>query len=96
MCFQATSSLAVMNVLITLFTIIGFLIAVASVATASRLIWAFARDNALLGSIFIRKIDSKQKIPINAVAYNIICIAALGCLYVISSTGKFVATVRKK
>ena len=92
---QATRSPAVTNTFIVLFTAVGLLTAIGSIATASRLTWAFARDDCLLGSTFIKKISSTLKIAVNALAYNAICILALGCLYVASSTGKRLAALMK-
>ena len=93
--FEATRSLAVTNTFIVLFTVVGLLTVIGSVATASRLTWAFGRDDGLLGSTFIKKISSKQKIPVNALAYNTIWITALGCLYMASTSGKRLAVLRK-
>ena len=87
MWYQATHSSAITIWFITLFTFIGLFVAVGSVATASRLTWAFARDNALIGSNFVRKIDQRQKIPVNALFYNAVWIAILGGLYMGSITG---------
>ena len=95
MWFQATRSPAVTNIFIVQYTAVGLLTVIGSVATASRLTWAFARDDGLLGSTFIKKISSKQKIPVNALAYNTVWITALGCLYIASNTGKPLAALMK-
>ena len=70
-----------------LFIAMGPLIVIDSVSTASRLVWSFARDDALLGSGFVKRIDPRQKIPVNALMYNAVWIAVLGCLYLASITG---------
>ena len=95
MWFQATRSPAAVNTFIVLFTAVGLLTVIGSAATASRLTWAFARDDGLFGSTFIKKISSKQKIPVNALAYNAVWITALGCLYMASNTGKRLAALMK-
>ena len=59
-----------------LFTGVGLLTVIGGVSTASRLTWSFARDDALIWSTFVKKIDPKQQIPVNALAYNAVWIAA--------------------
>jgi len=70
-----------------LFTGVGLLTVVGSVSTASRLTWSFARDDALLWSKFVKKIDAKQQVSVNAMIYNAVWIAVLGAVYVASTTG---------
>ncbi|KAK1709559.1 amino acid permease-domain-containing protein [Colletotrichum lupini] len=56
------------------------------VITASRLTWAFARDNAIVFSPFLCKIHPKMGVPVNALLVNWALIFALGCLFLASST----------
>ena len=71
-----------------LFTGVGVLTAIGSVSTASRLTFSFARDHALQGSGFLKRINDREGIPVNALVYNAGWIAALGGLYLASTTGR--------
>ena len=71
-----------------LFTGVGVLTGIGSVASASRLTFSFARDNALWGAQFLKQIDKSQGVPINALIYNAAWIALLGLLYLASTTGQ--------
>lgn len=53
---------------------------------SSRLTWAFARDNALIGSRFLGKIDPTLKVPVWALVANAFVIFIIGCIYLGSST----------
>lgn len=52
----------------------------------SRLTWSFARDNALLGSKYLSKVDSNLKVPVWALIANAAVIFIIGCIYLGSST----------
>lgn len=52
-----------------------------SILTAlSRQVWAFARDDGLPFSSFIKVVDKKLKVPIRSVLFSSACALALGCL----------------
>lgn len=53
--------------------------------TASRLTWSFARDNALLGSKFIKRIHPTLQVPVWALAANSVVVAIIGFVYLASS-----------
>ncbi len=56
------------------------------VEVSARLTWSFARDNALVGSKYIGKVDEKQKVPTWALLANAFVILIIGCFYLGSST----------
>ena len=58
--------------------VIGFLASFLALQTsASRVIWAYARDNALPGSSWLVKLSSGQKQPVNAILVTTVVGAAL-------------------
>lgn len=60
----------------------------ASILTAiSRQIWAFARDNGLPFSFWIKKVNTKLSVPINAVWFGGILAIIMGLLCLIGPTG---------
>jgi choline transport protein len=54
--------------------------------TASRLTWSFARDNALIGSRFVRRVHPELGIPVWALLVNNAVVFIIGCIYLGSST----------
>jgi choline transport protein len=54
--------------------------------TASRLTWAFARDNALFGSRFLSSLHPTLDVPVWALVLNSAVIFIIGCIYLGSST----------
>lgn len=58
----------------------------ACMETASRLTWAFARDNALLSSRFLGSVHPRFKVPVWALVANSTVIAIIGFIYLGSST----------
>ncbi|KAK8019102.1 amino acid permease [Apiospora arundinis] len=59
---------------------------VSSQLSTSRVLWAFARDDAVPFSRFIAKVSPRFGVPLNAQLAVAACVAALGCLYLGSST----------
>jgi choline transport protein len=55
------------------------------VATA-RLLWAFARDNALPYSSTLKKVNPKSGVPVQASLLVGVCLALLGCIYIGNTT----------
>lgn len=83
---QATSSQALAT-LFLLILCIGNCFAVAGAQqTASRLTWAFARDDALLLSAKLRQVSPRWDVPVAALWGNAACVFALGFVYLASST----------
>jgi amino acid transporter len=54
----------------------------------SRMTWSFANDQALLFSDFLKVVSPKLKVPLRALLFNAGLVFLIGCLYLISSTGK--------
>lgn len=84
--YQATSSKAVA----TFFTLVGLVISLfaimGAIQTASRLTWSFARDNALVLSRYISRVDSRWEVPVWALLANSGCVFLLGCVNLGSTT----------
>lgn len=53
---------------------------------AGRLTWAFARDNALMGSKYFGHVDKKLQVPVWALLGNAFVILVIGCVYLGSTT----------
>lgn len=60
--------------------------------TASRLTWSFARDNAMVGSRWLKRINSSQEVPIFALLFNFVIMFVIGCIY-LGSTSAFNAFI---
>ena len=57
--------------------------------TTSRLIWSFARDNGFLFSRFIGEVNPKLDVPVWAILLNGFVVLVAGCIYLASTTGKY-------
>lgn len=84
--YQATRSQAAATVFIFVLLSIAFFSLNAVVESSSRLTWAFARDNALLGSKLIGQVHPFLQVPIWALLANATVIFIIGCIYLGSST----------
>ncbi len=91
---QATRSRAATTVFMVLMTSVAFLTLIGSVLAASRITWSFARDEALVFSGFVKKINHKQDVPIFALCFNAFWISAIGCIYLGSTTGNSIVSHR--
>jgi len=58
---------------------------IAVLAAASRMTWAFARDNGLPGSRFISQVEQRTKLPLYAVALSVLITMLLGLINIGSS-----------
>lgn len=80
----------------TTFTIvlcfIGFFALNAGMQTSSRLTWAFARDDAMILSKWLRRVHPTMGIPIWAYLFNDVLIIAILCIY-LGSTAAFYAII---
>ena len=70
-----------------LLILIGFFALNGAQQTASRLTWSFARDNALIFSDYIGRIDPQLGVPVWALVFNAFVVFVLGCVFLGSSTG---------
>lgn len=66
--------------IISLFAVTG------AIQTASRLTWSFARDNAIVLSKYMSRIDSRWDVPVWALVANGGCVFLLGCVNLGSTT----------
>lgn len=83
---QATRSDSAATVFIIALLLMGFFALNGSHQTASRLTWSFARDNAIVGSKWLKRIDAKQGVPIEALCFNFAMMFIIGCIYLGSSS----------
>lgn len=67
---------------------IAFFVLNAVLQTASRLTWAFARDNAIIFSGALSKVHPTLDVPLNAIILDAALIAVCGCIFLASSTGE--------
>ena len=84
--FQATRS----DVAATIFVVALLCIAIfalnACIEVTSRLTWAFARDNALLGSTKLGQVHSTLQVPVWSLLANAVVVFIIGCIYLGSSS----------
>ncbi|ODM23285.1 hypothetical protein SI65_00874 [Aspergillus cristatus] len=83
---QATRSGAVATFFVCLLAIIAFFALNGCQQTASRLTWAFARDDALIMSKFLSRIHPSLQVPVYALIANAGIVFIIGCIYLASST----------
>lgn len=60
--------------------------------TASRMLWSFARDDALVGSRRLKQMSARQGVPIWALVANFAVMFVIGCIY-LGSTSAFNAFI---
>ncbi|CAG8918033.1 unnamed protein product [Penicillium salamii] len=83
---QATRSDVASTLFICLLACIAFFSLNGCQQTASRLTWAFARDDALVMSKYLGVINSRFQVPIYALCANSAVVFIIGCIYLASST----------
>lgn len=66
--------------------VLGITCGICCVTATSRCTWAFARDGAIPGSGWWKKVDERWGIPLNAMALGMVVEIILGCIYFGSST----------
>ncbi|OAP57782.1 hypothetical protein AYL99_08520 [Fonsecaea erecta] len=84
-CRNATGSMAAANAMISGLIIITYFVVAASVASVSRITWAWARDGAL--PRWIAVIDRKRHVPTNATWLPIVIVCLLSLFEIGSTTG---------
>ncbi|KAL6251538.1 hypothetical protein RBB50_001747 [Rhinocladiella similis] len=77
-CYNATKSWPATNALVSMLIIITYCVVAASVASVSRITWAWARDGALPKWLAI--IDAKHHVPTNALWLPIVIVMLLSLL----------------
>ncbi|MCJ1246988.1 hypothetical protein MMC30_004199 [Trapelia coarctata] len=83
---QATKSSAVATTFIALLGLILIFTLLAAQQTSSRLIWSFARDDALIFSKYLKRLDPRLSVPVWALLFNWVWVFILGCVHLASST----------
>ncbi|KAF5549070.1 amino acid polyamine transporter I [Fusarium mexicanum] len=84
--YQASRSEAAATVFISILLCIALFALNACVECSSRLTWAFARDNALLGSRSLGQVHPRLQVPVWALCANSAVIFIIGCIYLGSSS----------
>ncbi|KAL3291550.1 amino acid transporter [Colletotrichum asianum] len=84
--YNATGSRSATNALISLVAIIIFLALFNMLASVSRLVWVFAKDNGLPFSNFFSVINPTLKLPVNALLFILGIVTCLSLIYIASST----------
>ncbi|OCT45596.1 amino acid permease [Cladophialophora carrionii] len=84
-CFNATGSMKATNAMVSSLIILTYFVVAASVASVSRITWAWARDGALPRRLAV--IDPKLHVPVNATWLPIVIVCLLALFQVGSTTG---------
>ncbi|EXJ79521.1 hypothetical protein A1O3_07800 [Capronia epimyces CBS 606.96] len=84
--YQATGSKAAATVFMFILLIGGFFAMNGCQQTASRLTWAFARDNGLVFSKHLGRVSKRLQVPVWAIIVNGVVVFIMGCIYLGSST----------
>ena len=84
--YQATRSEAAATAFIVLLLLCGVFALIGSMQTASRLTWAFGRDDALVMSKHLAVMNPQFHVPVNALLANSLVIFIIGCIYLGSTT----------
>jgi amino acid transporter len=83
---QATRSNSGTTIMTAVILCLMFSAAVASLAAASRVLWAFARDNGVPGSRYLAYVEPRTKLPLYAICLTTIVTILLGLINIGSST----------
>lgn len=84
--FNATQSYAATNAMVSALIISMVFSSLGLMASASRLIWAFARDDGLPFPKYFSHVDSRFGIPVRAILWSALVIALLGLINLGSTT----------
>ncbi|KAL8730058.1 MAG: hypothetical protein Q9181_004789 [Wetmoreana brouardii] len=90
--YTATGSVGGATAMICVILALVFFATISLVATASRMTWAFARDNGLPGSRWLAKVEPRSALPLNSIGITV-AISFLLALINIGSTTAFNAIV---
>ena len=90
-CTQATGSLGAATAMVCGLTLISTAVNLASIASASRLTWAWSRDGAL--PAWFSHIDPNLRIPVRSIWLPVVIVMLLACLNIGSyaAFGAFIA-----
>jgi choline transport protein len=83
--YQATQSRAATNLFVAMLGIIVFISFFNVLASVSRLLWAFSRDNGLPYSNVFARLNARVRVPLNALILVSFCVCVLALINVGSS-----------
>ncbi|KIW04345.1 uncharacterized protein PV09_04635 [Verruconis gallopava] len=83
---QATRSRGIATFFLVILISCGFFALIGCLQTASRLCYSLARDNGLVGAIYLCKIHPRLGVPMWALLANSAVVFAIGCVYLGSTT----------
>ncbi|KAI9660384.1 MAG: hypothetical protein M1821_009734 [Bathelium mastoideum] len=84
--FDATKSKGATTAMVSFMTVIVIFTSLGVLASASRLTWAFARDNGLPFPRFFDHVSGTYRIPVRSLFLVVIVAAVLGCINIGSET----------
>lgn len=82
---QATKSRAGATAMTAVVLSLMIFASIASLAAASRVMWAFARDNGIPGSSYLMQVEPRSKLPLYAISCSAIITMLLGLINIGSS-----------
>lgn len=82
---QATNSSGGATAMVSIVLSLMIFASVASLAAASRVMWAFARDNGLPGSSYLSYVEPRTKLPLYSISLSAIITMLLGLINIGSS-----------
>ncbi|KAF2648994.1 amino acid transporter-like protein [Lophiostoma macrostomum CBS 122681] len=88
--FETAMGHAAATALVIVITAVNVVSVSSVLATASRMLWAFSRENGLPGSSWIVKVNPESRIPVNAIIVTVV-INVLLALISVGSTAAFAA-----
>lgn len=83
---QATRSTGGATVMVSVVLSLMIFASVASLAAASRVMWAFARDNGIPGSSYLAYVEPRTKLPLYSISLSAFITLLLGLINIGSST----------
>ena len=88
---QASNSVAAGTAFLGLIYVLSVMVLVGTTETSSRITWSLARDDAFYGSAYLSQVHPTLKVPVWSIVANTAACAVMGCLYLASTTGKFIS-----
>ena len=85
--YQAVQSLGGATAMSTLVLLMMILATLAVLAAASRMMWAFARDNGLPGSSYLARVEPRSQLPLFAIGTSVVITLLLGLINIGSTAG---------
>ncbi|KAL6714501.1 hypothetical protein ACLMJK_007926 [Lecanora helva] len=83
---QATNSIGGTTAMVCVFVVLGICATIGLITTASRMTWAFARDNGLPGSQWLGQVDPTSALPLYSIVVTLISSLLLALINIASTT----------